>query len=158
MKDKTVGVSIHIFGVLAVVAVLWAIQLVLPDFYMVGNVVAIPSGSQCEGTVTDVRRSGIFGRDGKLVITYGTIKAVDGSAVPLIVGDKAKEQYKQMKIAAGASVAGAVILGPVGLVGGLFVKGSEVNIPAGTTMFTEVKTDTDVMIQVVVQVVMQVNK
>ena len=34
MKDKTVGVSIHIFGVLAVVAVLWAIQLVLPDFYM----------------------------------------------------------------------------------------------------------------------------
>ena len=34
MKDKTLGVSIHIFGVLAVVAVLWAIQLVLPDFYM----------------------------------------------------------------------------------------------------------------------------
>jgi len=121
------------------------VRLAAMENVMVGNVVAIPSGSQCEGTVTDVRRSGIFGRDGKLVITYGSIKAVDGSAVPLIVGDKAKEQYKQMKIAAGASVAGAVILGPVGLVGGLFVKGSEVNIPAGTTMFTEVKTDTDVM-------------
>lgn len=34
MKDKTIGVSIRIIGVLAVVAVLWSIQLALPDFYM----------------------------------------------------------------------------------------------------------------------------
>ncbi len=36
--------------------------------------------------------------------------------------------------AAGASVAGAVILGPIGLLAGAFVKGSYVSVPAGTVV------------------------
>lgn len=111
----------------------------------VGDVVAIPSGMQCEGTVTEARKAGIFGRNGKLVITYGDVRASDGTSVPLIIGEKAKEEYKRTLGAVGASAAGAIILGPVGVVGGLFVKGNEVNIPAGTTMYTEVKTNTDVV-------------
>ena len=47
--------------------------------------------------------------------------------------------------AVGASAAGAIILGPVGLVGGLFVHGNEVDIPAGTTMYAETKENAEVV-------------
>ena len=47
--------------------------------------------------------------------------------------------------AVGASAAGAIILGPVGLVGGLFVHGNEVDIPAGTTMYAETKDNAEVV-------------
>ena len=43
-----------------------------------------------------------------------------------------------LEMAAGASMAGIVLLGPVGLAGGYFVKGKDVEIPAGTEFFVEV--------------------
>lgn len=112
---------------------------------MVGNVIAIPRGMEADGTATTVRKAGRFGRDGKIEITYSTVRAADGTPVPLTVGEKTKEQYKRTAGAVGASAAGAIILGPVGLVGGLFVKGNDVNIPAGTTMYAEVKMATEVI-------------
>ena len=101
---------------------------------MIGDVVAIPRGMQADGTVSKARKAGRFGRDGKIEITYDSVHAADGSPVALVVGEKV-----------GASAAGAIILGPVGLVGGLFVKGHDVNIPAGSTMYAETKADTDVV-------------
>ena len=40
-------------------------------------------------------------------------------------------------MAAGASFAGMVILGPIGIVGGAFVHGKEVTIPAGATIYIQ---------------------
>ena len=37
-----------------------------------------------------------------------------------------------------------VVLGPVGIIGGAFVTGKSVNIPAGSTTFVQVKADTDI--------------
>ena len=112
---------------------------------MIGDVVAIPRGMQADGTVSKARKAGRFGRDGKIEITYDSVHAADGSPVALVVGEKTKEQYKRTAGAVGASAAGAIILGPVGLVGGLFVKGHDVNIPGGSTMYAETKADTDVV-------------
>ena len=58
---------------------------------------------------------------------------------------RSKEEYKRTAGAVGASAAGAIILGPVGLVGGLFVHGNEVDIPAGTTMYAETKENAEVV-------------
>ena len=111
----------------------------------VGDVIAIPRGMEAEGTVSKARKAGRFGRDGKIEIEYDSVHASDGSPVQLVVGEKTKEQYKRIAGAVGASAAGAIILGPVGLVGGLFVKGNNVDIPAGSTMYAETKHDADVV-------------
>lgn len=104
---------------------------------VVGDTIAIPKGMETDATVTKARKSGRFGKDGKIEITYGTVRAADGTPVPLTIGEKVKEQYKRVAGAVGASAAGAIILGPVGLVGGLFVHGNDVEIPAGTEMYAE---------------------
>jgi len=46
-----------------------------------------------------------------------------------------------MGLAAGASAAGYIILGPIGVVGGVFVKGHHIDIPAGTELMVEVEND-----------------
>lgn len=112
---------------------------------VVGDVVAIPRGMEAEGTITNARKSGMFGKDGKIEITYHTVRAADNTPVPLIIGEKTKEEYKRTAGAVGASAAGAIILGPVGLVGGLFVHGNDVDIPVGTEMLAEAKDNTEVM-------------
>lgn len=112
---------------------------------LVGDVVAIPRGMEADATVTKARKAGRFGRDGKIEITYGTVRGADGTPVPLTIGEKTKEQYKRTAGAVGASAAGAIILGPVGLVGGLFVKGNDVNIPEGSEMYAETKDNTEVV-------------
>ena len=121
------------------------VRFTVSDDVLVGDVIAIPRGMEVNGTVTKARKSGRFGKDGKIEIMYDNVRAADGSPVALMVGDKTKDQYKRTAGAVGASAAGAVILGPVGLVGGLFVHGNEVDIPAGTTMYAETKANTEVV-------------
>ena len=50
---------------------------------------------------------------------------------------KRKKKLKGEIKAAGASVAGAVLLGPVGLVGGAFIKGKNIDYPVGSTIFIQ---------------------
>lgn len=121
------------------------VRFIIADDVLVGDVIAIPRGMEVNGTVTKARKSGRFGKDGKIEIQYDHVRAADGSPITLTVGDQTKEQYKRTAGAVGASAAGAVILGPVGLVGGLFVHGNEVDIPAGATMYAETKENTEVV-------------
>ncbi|WP_300625649.1 hypothetical protein [uncultured Megasphaera sp.] len=121
------------------------VHFAVSEDVVIGDVVAIPRGMEAEGTITNARKSGMFGKDGKIEITYHTVRAADNTPVPLIIGEKTKEEYKRTAGAVGASAAGAIILGPVGLVGGLFVHGNDVDIPVGTEMFAEAKDNTEVM-------------
>lgn len=109
----------------------------LVDDVMVNGYLVIPRGTQGRGKVTNVEQKANFGRDAKLEIAFDTIEALDGSVVKTILGDKAKEHTKSLALAAGASVAGLVILGPIGIVGGAFVHGEEIVIPTGTEMFIQ---------------------
>ena len=60
-----------------------------------------------------------------------------------VLGDKAKAENKSLATAAGASVAGMLILGPLGVVGGAFVHGKDVNIPVGSEVYIQVKEQTN---------------
>ena len=75
---------------------------------------------------------------------YGT----DGTEIPVFVGELAEQQAKSYAGAAGAAIGGMIILGPIGAVGGAFVKGSSVTIPVGSV--TYVQTTEDVTMQGVV--------
>jgi hypothetical protein len=101
----------------------------------------IPQGSVGSGSVLKVKPAENFGRDAKMEIAFDSVIALDGSTVDTVLGEKAKKETASLATAAGVSVAGMILLGPIGLVGGVFVQGQNINIPAGTELFIQTKED-----------------
>lgn len=104
---------------------------------MDGNVLLVPAGTVGSGTITSLKKARSFGRNGALDITFDTIPAIDGTEFTAVQGKEAKDKTRSEVKAAGASVAGAVLLGPVGLVGGAFIKGKNIEYPAGATVYVQ---------------------
>jgi len=121
------------------------VEFEVVDNVMVDGVLVIPAGSRAIGIVTKVSSAKGFGRDGKLEIDFKTVDGFDGTPISLVLGKNAQQENKNMAYAAGASVTGAILLGPIGLVGGAFVKGHQVDIPIGSQMYLEVKDSANVI-------------
>lgn len=121
-----------------------SVPLVAASDIIIDGVMVIPNGVKGNAKVTKVETAGNFGRDAKLEISFDNIIATDGKLVNTFLGEKAKEETKSMATAAGASVAGMVILGPIGIIGGAFVNGNEATIPAGTQMYIQTKNEVEV--------------
>ena len=51
---------------------------------------------------------------------------------------------QHLAMAAGASLAGIAVLGPLGVVAGAFVHGKNIDLPAGTELYIQTKADTTV--------------
>lgn len=109
---------------------------------VIDGTLVFAKGAQGTGTISKVSRSQNFGRDAKLEVNFERITAVDGSSVETVLGDKAKQEMENMALAAGASIAGMVLLGPVGIVTGAFVKGKDAKIAEGAQMYIQTKADT----------------
>lgn len=99
-------------------------------------------GAPGEGVVNKVTQARNFGRDAKVEIDFQQIRAIDGTQTETFLGEESKKEMKSMTMAAGASVAGMVLLGPVGIVTGAFVNGKTIDLPAGTEMYIQTKNDT----------------
>ncbi len=118
------------------------------DNLYVNDVLVIPKGANGTGVIKKVVQPGIFGKDGRIDIEFTSIYGIDGTAIPVYVGELAKQKAESIAGAAGVAIGGMILLGPVGLVGGAFVKGNSVTIPVGTE--TYVQTTQDVTMQGVV--------
>ena len=118
------------------------------DNLFVNDVLVLPKGATGVGKVKKVVQPGIFGKDGRVDINFMYILGTDGTEIPVFVGELAEQQAKSYAGAAGATIGGMIILGPIGAVGGAFVKGSSVTIPEGSV--TYVQTTEDVTMQGVV--------
>lgn len=103
---------------------------------MVDDRLVIPAGTESEARVTKVESAGALGKSGRVELDFGTVTALDGTKIRLQVDEKSAKQNTEL--AAAASVGGLVLLGPIGLVGGVFVRGSEHVIPVGTEFYVEV--------------------
>ena len=114
------------------------------DNLYVNDVLVLPKGATGKGKIKKVVQPGIFGKDGRVDIEFSYVYAVDGNKIPVVLGDLAEQQAKTIAGAAGASIGGMVILGPVGVVGGAFVKGSSVVIPVGSATFVQTAEDTSI--------------
>ena len=114
------------------------------DMYING-ILAVAKGARGMGKISKVERASNFGRDGKIEINYEDIETIDVIKVPIFLGDKAKEETKSYAKAAGATVAGMIILGPVGVIGGAFVHGDDLKIPVGAQMFVQTKAETSLV-------------
>ncbi|HNV71987.1 MAG TPA: hypothetical protein PKO06_19940 [Candidatus Ozemobacteraceae bacterium] len=108
----------------------------------IGKKVVVKKGAFVQAQLEKVRGPGRFGKNGSLKIRYLFVKAANGRQVPITLGERSAKTNESMGFAAGASAAGYMILGPVGLLGGAFVRGQHITIPAGTELMVEVARDT----------------
>lgn len=104
----------------------------------------IAAGAPGEGVVTKVKGAQNFGRNGEIDVNFQQIQAFDGTTIQTTLGDKAKKEIENLAMAAGASIAGIALLGPIGIVGGIFVNGKDIDLPAGTESYIQTKTATNI--------------
>lgn len=106
--------------------------------------VVLAKGSRGQGQVTGARRRGRFGRSGRLDLDFGGLPLPGGGQLRLGLTETSREANKQTAIAAGSSGAGLLVLGPIGLAGGLFVKGRDAYIKEGDVTWVSVLEDAQV--------------
>lgn len=99
-------------------------------------------GALGEGEITKVKHAANFGRNAAVEADFKTMMAVDGSVVDMVLGKESKDKMESLAMAAGASLAGMLVLGPVGIIAGAFVKGKNVDLPEGTELYIQTANDT----------------
>ena len=114
------------------------------DNVFVNDVLVIPKGAEGLGKVMKVVGPRMFGQDARIDVDFGFLYAIDNTRVKVFLGEIAKQEAKTIAGAAGATIGGMVVLGPIGVIGGAFVTGKSVNIPAGSITFVQVKGDTEI--------------
>ncbi|MFZ2955640.1 MAG: hypothetical protein WA705_01910 [Candidatus Ozemobacteraceae bacterium] len=119
---------------------------VVEDVFVDRNILVIGKGDTAIGDIDQVRTAGRFGRTGRLKLLVREVSALDGTVLPVAFTDLAMNDMdkKKLGMAAGASAVGYLALGPVGLVGGIFVKGKDAELPEGTELILMVTEDTRV--------------
>ncbi len=110
-------------------------MVVAGDLFVDRNILVMTSGGIVSAEVKNVRRGGRFGRTGYVNLDVRNIESMDASLLPVKIEDAgSKFDKKKIGMAAGASTLGYLVLGPIGLAGGAFIKGGEVEVPAGTEL------------------------
>lgn len=117
---------------------------VAEDVYVAG-LLAIARGARGTGRIAKAEPAQNFGRDAKLEVNFENVEALDMTQVGTLLGDKAKEETKSMATAAGAGVAGMILLGPIGVVGAAFVHGKNVSVPAGSQLYIQSQNDVELI-------------
>lgn len=94
------------------------------------GITVIKKGAEGRGRIQDVKKSGSFGRSGKMSFSIDSVAAIDGSSLPIRSSRDLKGDAR-----VGTTVAAVAL---VGVFGG-FVKGKNIEAPAGTeyTVFTD---------------------
>ena len=117
---------------------------VAEDVYAAGMLV-IAKGAVGRGKLTKVDQAQNFGRDAKMEVNFESVEALDMTLVSTLLGEKAKKETESMALAAGAGVAGMILLGPIGVVGAAFVHGKNISIPEGTLLYIQTQNDVDLI-------------
>ncbi len=108
---------------------------------MIKDRLVIPAGTEGVGAVQEATAAKRLGVDGRLLVDFKSLPAIDGTRVSLVMEETATEKNKSLEMAAGAGMAGVILLGPIGLAGAYFIKGKDVVITKGTEFYVEVMRD-----------------
>ena len=111
------------------------------DNLYVNDVLVLSKGASGVAEVAKVVQPRSFGRDARIDVKFSHVFAVDGSKVPIYIGKLAKQEAKTAAGAAGATIGGMIVLGPIGAIGGAFVTGQSIVIPEGATTYVQVVQD-----------------
>lgn len=122
------------------VAVGDVVRLELEEDCIINGTLAVAKGDRLFAEVTKVRLPRSFGRPSEIQFDFKNIETIGGRLIPVLIGPEAQ---KAMEVdsgvigAAGASLAGVIAFGPLGLAGGFLVRGNDRQIPAGTMIYVE---------------------
>ena len=118
------------------------VRLHVKDDVLVGGQKVIRRGARVQGVITKVSKRKHYGINAEMRMDLKPVRSVTGQMVPLEAGGKGEQiSGKKSGQAAGATVGGAAVFGPVGLIGGYFISGKSVKIKVGDTLVTEVPKD-----------------
>jgi hypothetical protein len=123
------------------------VRFTVEDPVMVDGKEVIKEGTPVIGTVTKVQKRGRYGVNAHIQMVMNPIRTVAGNRAPLGFKTKGQDVSSRTGEAAGATIGGAAILGPVGLVGGYFIVGKNVNAKPGDKMTVDIDKDTVVHVR-----------
>jgi len=109
---------------------------VAEDVY-IDSKLAIPAGSTGIMEISQVEKSGNMGKEGEISLSFSKVMAIDGTEINVDLQKEAQMMNESQQLALGASILGAAVLGPVGLVAGYFVKGKEEELPKGSEIYVQ---------------------
>ena len=132
-----------------------SVRVELTDDLIVDDCLVAPAGSLLLTEVREVKKPGRFGVPGEVRLNFNGLKPLGPQRPAVTVGEASKKAIEEARkvgdkgegtlIGAGAaSIAGAVILGPVGLISGIFIRGNSIRIPEGAITYIQTAEDTDV--------------
>lgn len=116
------------------------VVLNLIDEVKVGDIIIAPKGSRVFAHITKVKPPRSFGRSSEIEMAFDALEALGPNSIPVTMGESAKKAMEADAAqigAAGASFAGAVLLGPLGLASGFLIRGSDKQLKEGTLFYVE---------------------
>lgn len=111
------------------------------------DIIVAPAGSRLLATIINVKPPRSFGRSSEIEMQFDTLETIQPKLIPVGIGEFAKKAQTvdaSTVGAVGASFAGAIILGPVGLVSGAFIRGNDKQLKEGTVFYVETAEDAEV--------------
>ena len=106
------------------------VKLTVAQDVIVSGQKVIAQGAPATATVMDVSHGKAFGKKAEIKLDQLRVPAVDGRLIQLGHYDSGK-RYSDPK-AEGAAAGGLILLGPIGLAAGAFIKGGHMLIKPGT--------------------------
>lgn len=97
----------------------------------------LPKGSTGEGRIARIEPPGNMGRDARITLVFGPVPALDGTPIPLAAGEESVEANKTESLTVRVTTAGMIVLGPAGILSGLFVHGKETVLAGGTQFYVQ---------------------
>jgi hypothetical protein len=114
---------------------------VVRDVVVDGRVV-IPAGTREDALIAAVSGRGKFGKNASIRLALNPVNGTHDKQIPLQPRSEGSSfKGSRTDHAALAAGAGLIVLGPIGLVGGLFIPGKEVKIRSGDKLESEVAHD-----------------
>ncbi len=123
------------------------VSVALNEDFLLGDFLIAPRGSLVETSILEVKPPRSFGRPSEINLSFKALYPLGPENVAIGIGENAQQAAKAdpaAVAAAGASFAGLVAFGPLGLAGGFFVRGDGKDVPAGSIFFLETLEDQSV--------------
>ena len=128
------------------------VRLELTNDIIVNKCLVAPAGSLLFTEVRSVKKPRMFGIPGEVRLSFIGLIPLGPQRPQVKVGEASQKAIAEARrvgdrgegaaIGAGAtSIAGAALLGPAGLVGGFFIRGNSIRIPAGSVTFVQTSDD-----------------
>ena len=112
---------------------------VLSDVFVDGSLV-FAKGLTGEGVVTNVHRAKNIFSNGKIETNFCRLKAIDGQTAQIYTGVEAQEEMNANEMARGLSLIGQTFSGKNKSIEEVFVRGKNIDLPAGIELYVQIKT------------------